>query len=280
MDGTDSNGVRRRLQLALGWFGNYDSFDLAALSVLGHGPFVSPRRLLRRASSELTCDQLQLYLITAFYNISPTITLASLAIQVLAAVVPFQLLRPLSGAHSGASSVPNKDIISDIPIQVYTTLLSVAIYLVTAVAALRTVLPRVMVLYFDGIPSVQPAYDASYVPLIPVALLLGFAARSFVFTPFAAAADTAPEDAKLADFRPGSATLNETFVHNVWGYTAKTKVLILRSAALVIVTGISTYLQCAMTVNGVASNGAAAYASVWVVAGLVASMALGLVGRV
>jgi hypothetical protein len=30
-----------RLELGVGWFGNYDSYDLAALNLLSHGPTVS-----------------------------------------------------------------------------------------------------------------------------------------------------------------------------------------------------------------------------------------------
>lgn len=32
-------------ELAVGWFGNYDSYDLASLVVLAHGPTVSQRML-------------------------------------------------------------------------------------------------------------------------------------------------------------------------------------------------------------------------------------------
>lgn len=31
---------RCRFQLGLGWFGDYDSYDLASLSLLSHGPTV------------------------------------------------------------------------------------------------------------------------------------------------------------------------------------------------------------------------------------------------
>jgi hypothetical protein len=39
-----------RLELALGWFGNYDGYDLAALSLLSHGPPVDMFRLLNEHS--------------------------------------------------------------------------------------------------------------------------------------------------------------------------------------------------------------------------------------
>lgn len=176
--------------------------------------------------------------------------------------------------------MPNRELVADVPIQVYTTLLAAAVYGVTVVSALRLLLPRFLVLYFDGIPTVRPAYEASYASpqVIVAALLLGLATRSFVFTPFTAAADTAPEDETLAEFDPAAATLGETFWYNAWGYKARTKVAILRTAAVVAGAGVSTFLQCALTVSGVASTGAAAYAAVWAVAGLLTGLALGVVG--
>ncbi len=40
-----------RFELALGWFGNYDSYDLAALSLLSHGPPVRDHVCARRTSA-------------------------------------------------------------------------------------------------------------------------------------------------------------------------------------------------------------------------------------
>jgi hypothetical protein len=202
-----------------------------------------------------------------------------LAIDVLSAVVPLQLLRPLSGVHSGAY-VPNKEIITDIPIQVYTTLLPAAIYGVVLVSAFGAFLPKYLVLYFGGIPTLRPAYEAGYVSLVPVTVLLGYAARNFIFTPFAAAADPTADDTKLEEFDPATATLQQTFYHNVWGYSTKSKVVILRTGALVLTTGIDTYLHCALTITGVESYGAIVYASVWATAALLTGMALGIVGSV
>jgi hypothetical protein len=203
----------------------------------------------------------------------------ALTIDALSTFIPFQLLRPLSGAHSGAASVPNREIITDIPIQIYTTLLASAIYGVVTISAIRAFLPKYLVLYFDGLPSVSPAYEASYVPMIPVALLLGLAAHTFIFLPFAATGE-AKDDTRLAEFDPASASLRQTVDHNLWGYTAKTKVVIRRTTVLMAATAINTYLQCALTVSGVESYGAVAYAGVWVLADLLVGLALGVVGGV
>jgi hypothetical protein len=198
-------------------------------------------------------------------------------IDVLATSIPFQLLRKLSGAHAADAKVPNREIVMDVPIQLYTSLLSAIVYGIALFGAYQTVLPRTFALYFNGLYSLTPAYSATFASLLPITLLFGVAARVFIFTPFAAAGKT-DEDAKWAAFDPVSATLEETFWYNVWGYTSKTKVIISRTAVVMGLTGVNTYLQCAMTVSGVESYGAAIYAGVWVVAAMLTGLSFGLVG--
>lgn len=271
----------RSIELGVGWVGNYDSLDMASLDLQAHGPFVSQHPSVYATTEAKTDDvtwMLQLYLLSSFYGISATTALLALAVDLLSTAIPFHLLRPLSGPHSGNAKV-NQDIIADIYIQASTTLLAASIYGVAIVSAFRTFLPKQLVLYFSSIQSVRPAYEASYVTLFPIALVFGLTAHTFIFTPFAAT-DKAEEDDQLAKFDPVSATLNETVYYNVWGFATKTKVAILRTAVLATVSGVSTYLQCAMAINGVESPGAAAYAGIWAVPGLLSGLALGLVGGV
>ncbi|SPO00519.1 uncharacterized protein DNG_03267 [Cephalotrichum gorgonifer] len=248
----------RILELAIGWFGNLDSIDLAALSILCRGP--------------------SLYLLATFYDVRPASVLSALAVHVLSTFIPFQLLRPVSRAHADDKSVPNREIIADPAVQVYTVALSTVVYSVSLLLAYKTFLPRVLVLYFEGIHSVAPAYDATYSSVTPVAVLLGLAAKTFIFTPLASTGRSA-EDKKLQRFDPVRASLGETFVYNVWGYTTKAKVGILRTAVAVVLTFVNTYLQCAKVVAGVEPAGAAGYAAVWTVAALFSGVGLGLVGR-
>ena len=112
---------------------------------------------------------------------------------------------------------------------------------------------------------------------IPVTLAFGIAASVFIFAPFAATGP-APEDKSLQKFDPSNATLAETVRANFWGYTAKTKVVIKRTAVAVFVTAVNTYLACTMTIYGIQSAGAAAYAGVWAFAALCTGLGLGLVG--
>ena len=110
---------------------------------------------------------------------------------------------------------------------------------------------------------------------MPLTLLLGLAAKSFVFTPAAAA-----PGAKVSSFNPESATLGETFWYNVWGYSERTKTVITRTLALMLVSGVNTFVQSFVTVEGVEMMGAVAYSGVWVVAAGVTGAALGLVSAV
>ena len=219
---------------------------------------------------------------TAFYNIRPGTAASCLAIDVVSSFLPFLLLRPLSGAHAAAPTVANREIIVDRSIQAYTTLLAGAIYSVVLFFSYQTYLPKALVLYFEGIPSIEPAHSSMSVvnsaPAASLALLIGLAARTFIFTPYEATGPVA-EDDEIAQFDPVSATLAQTLYYNLWGYTAQTKVLITRTAVAMLLTGVNTYLSCLMSINGIESTGAAVYASVWVLAAFLTGVGLGVVGR-
>ncbi|KAF4627428.1 hypothetical protein G7Y89_g10727 [Cudoniella acicularis] len=197
----------RTFELGLGWFGDYDGYDLAALSLLSHGP--------------------PAYLLGTFYEVRTVAVISSLIIDALTTYIPFRLLRPLSLAHAASTSshsvaVPNRDIVTDTSVQILTTLLAASIYSVTLYSACASYLPVYLVTYFSNIPSVTAAHTATPFTLFPITLLLGLAAKSFIFTP-AAASVPSSDDAKNVAFNPESATLADTLWYNVWGYSTKTK---------------------------------------------------------
>ncbi|KAI1089647.1 hypothetical protein F5B19DRAFT_466228 [Rostrohypoxylon terebratum] len=245
-------------ELALGWFGNYDGYDITALNLLSHGPL--------------------LYLLYAFYSSPPSALILTLAVETLATYIPFRLLRPLSTAHADPHHAPNADIIADRPIALLTTLLAGAIYSVTLFFAYATYLPTYLVVYFTSLPSITSAHEATYVGLLPVTIVLGFAAQVFVFTP--AEGTVAPESDDKEKFDPVSASLAETMRWNFWGWSVQTKVVIQRTALLMLVTGTNTFLQTRYTIEGVETPGAAAWSSVWVLAAAVTGVGLGAVGGV
>lgn len=217
-----------------------------------------------------------MFLLTTFYGLSPSSAVSALVIDVLSIAAPFYLVLPLSRADGSAWRGCNRDVL-DIPMQILTSILSTAIYTVTLVLSLRFLLPRILVLYFSGLPTLEPAYSASYTHVFPVTLLFGLAASTFIFAPFATTGKST-EDAKVEQFDPVNASLGQTVWWNFWGYTAKTKVVIRRTAAAAVLTGVGTFLACTQKIHGVESSGAAAYAGVWVTSAILAGVGLGLVG--
>ena len=136
-----------------------------------------------------------------------------------------------------------------------------------------------LVTYFDNIPSIEAAHSATPISLLPLTLILGLAARSFIFTPAAASSPSVAE-AKAVAFNPATATFLQTFEHSFWNYSPRTKIVIKRTATLMLVSGVNTFLHAFITLQGVKAEGAAAYASVWVVAAFISGVSLGVVGAV
>ncbi|GAP86482.1 hypothetical protein SAMD00023353_1900940 [Rosellinia necatrix] len=249
----------RLFELALGWFGDYDGYDITALNMLSQGP--------------------SLYLLFAHYETPPFSLVLVVAIETLAAYVPFRLLRPLSRAHADPAAVPNADILTDTPIALLTTLLAGAIYSVSLLFAYATYLPTYLVMYFAGLPSLVRAHESSYVGLLPMTIALGFAARIFIFTPAEATGRTTA-DAENEAFDPVKASLRETVRWNFFGWSSRTKVALRRTALVMLVTGANTFLRTRLTVVGVETSGAVAWSSVWVFATAVTGVALSAVGGV
>ncbi|KAI0143536.1 hypothetical protein GGR57DRAFT_508015 [Xylariaceae sp. FL1272] len=249
----------RLFELALGWFGDYDGYDITALNLLTHVP--------------------PLYLLFAHYDTPALPILLTLAVETISTYIPWHFMRSLSRAHAKPATAPNADILTDTPITLLTTLLAGAIYSVALLFAYATYLPTYLVLYFNDLISVVRAHDTNYIGLLPVTLILGFAARVFIFTPAASAART-EADEKNERFDPARASLKDTVWWNVWGWSTQAKVAIRRTALLCAATALNTFLQTRLTVNGVETRGAAAWSSVWVLASAVTGLALGAVGSV
>jgi hypothetical protein len=172
--------------------------------------------------------------------------------------------------------VPNKEILTSTSIQIYTTILAGAIYAVTLYTAYVSFLPVLLATYFSNIPTIAPAHASTPISLFPLSIFLGLAAKSFIFTP-SVAVEPLLADAKTALFNPATASLWEHVVYNVWGYSKRTKVVIKRTAALMLVTGVNTFVQAFFTIEGVEAKGAAGFSLVWLAASGIAGAALGAV---
>lgn len=172
--------------------------------------------------------------------------------------------------------VPNNEILTSTSIQIYTTILAGVIYAVTLYTSYATFLPVLLATYFANIPTIEAAHTSSTISLFPLAILLGIASKSFIFTPSVAAVPSLA-DAKKAAFNPETAGLGEHLVYNIWGYSRRTKVVVKRTAALMLVSGVNTFVQALFTIEGVEAKGAVGFSLVWTVASGITGAALGVV---
>lgn len=170
--------------------------------------------------------------------------------------------------------MPNREIVTDFPIQTLTTILAAGIYSVALSMAYASYLPIALVTYFNNIPSIAAAHNSTPITLLPFTLILGLAVRSFIFIP-AIASSPSLGDAKAVEYNQ-MASLGYHF----WNYSPRTKVVIKRTATLMFISGINTFLQVVVTIEGVEARGAVAYASVWAGAALLSGLSLGIVGNV
>ena len=101
----------------------------------------------------------------------------------------------------------------------------------------------------------------------------------FLFTP-ATAAKADKYDKQTAAFNPETATLGETVMYNLWGYSHRARKLIRRTAVLVAVGGAHTIIQTYGTLEGAELVGAAGWSSVWGLAATLTGAAFLWVGDV
>ncbi|KAJ4144720.1 hypothetical protein LMH87_003592 [Akanthomyces muscarius] len=247
----------RAAEVALAWVANLDFIDVGLVSFVAHAP--------------------SFWLLAMFYGIRPATAVAGTLIDVAAPAAAFALARPLGSLRFAGPRLYNKDLVSG-PFQVLIAALSTNVYAAVVSLSLRFLLPRVFVLYFHGIPTVAPAYSASFLALLPTALFFGVAASKFIFAPYVTTGKS-KEDEKIRQFDPVQASLRETVWWNFWGYTLRSRIVITRTAIVTVMTAVSTYLALAIAIDGVSCLGAATYALVWASATAGTGLALGLVGQ-
>ncbi|ATY64288.1 hypothetical protein A9K55_004122 [Cordyceps militaris] len=252
----------RAAEVALAWAANLDCVDVGLVSFVAHAP--------------------SFWLVARFYGVRPATALAGALVDAAAPAAAFALARPLArlrfaGAGGTSAKLYNRDLVS-VPFQLLAGALAAAVYAAVVSLALRFVLPRVLVLHFRGIPTVAPAYAASFFALLPTAAVFGAAASKFLFAPYVTTGRS-KEDDRIRQFDPVRASLAETVWWNVWGYTLRGRIVITRTALVTGMTAVSTFLACAVAMDGVTGWGAAAYALVWASATAATGLALGLVGQ-
>lgn len=222
------------------------------------------------------------YLLTSFYGIRPTTLLASLSIDILATYIPFRLLRPILATHATDAprgAISNRSIISDLPVQIFTSALGASVYAAVLYSSYLTWLPSHLAVHFDGLRDISAAYAGQFPKLCLTFVPVGIATKVFLFTPSTGAkADLG--DIKNTAFNPATATLGETVYQNFWGYSKRTRTLIKRTLTLAAVSYLNTWLQVSVTVEGTESQGAAGWACVWATAAIITGFAYLWVGNI
>ncbi|KAM3515547.1 hypothetical protein MY11210_000725 [Beauveria gryllotalpidicola] len=247
----------RAVEVALAWAASLDLIDVGLVSFVAHAP--------------------SFWLVAMFYGIRPVTAVAGTVVDVAAPAAAFALARPLGSLRFAGPKLYNKELVS-VPFQLLIAVLATSVYASVVSLALRFLLPRILVLYFRGIPTVEPAYAASFLSLLPTAAFFGVAASQFLFAPYVTTGKS-KEDDKIRQFDPVQASLGETVWWNFWGYTLRSRIVITRTAIVAGMTAVSTYLACAVAIDGVSRFGAVTYALVWAFATGGAGVALGLVGQ-
>ncbi|KAM3438463.1 hypothetical protein MY4824_003243 [Beauveria thailandica] len=247
----------RAAEVALAWAANLDYIDVGLVSFVAHAP--------------------SFWLVAMFYSIRPVTAVAGALVDVAAPAAAFALARPLGSLRFAGPKLYNKDLVS-VPFQLLIAVLATSVYASVVSLALRFFLPRIFVLNFRGIPTVEPAYAASFLALLPTAAFFGVAASQFLFAPYVTTGKS-KEDDRIRQFDPVQASLGETVWWNFWGYTLRSRIVITRTAIVAGMTAVSTYLACAVAIDGISRFGAVMYALVWAFATGSAGLALGLVGQ-
>lgn len=241
------------------------AFDLASLVLLSHLPY-------------------QFFLIS-FYRIRPTTAVASLAIDIIATGFPFYMLRGTLAYHHVTTprhaGVANRSIIDDAGVQITTSVLASVVYAVVLFFSYGTWLPAYLVTHFAGIRDISALYESTLPYLIAFCIPMGFAAKTFLFTPTMAVTDSAgSEDDQIVKFDPETSGLYDTVLHNVWDYSPRNKVLIQRTAALLTVASVHTWLHTYGAVEGAEGFGALGWTGIWAGAGVLTAIAFSVIGNV
>ncbi|RMZ84278.1 hypothetical protein DV738_g759, partial [Chaetothyriales sp. CBS 135597] len=160
--------------LAVFWFGGFDAYDVASLTLLSATP-VS-------------------ILLALFYNIHPATLASETAISIAAHTAPYLFLRPVSAAHrqhpsSSAAATPqtrNHAILTDPWTTITTSLLASAILATSLELSLLSFLPTFLITRFSSLRTLEFAHESPVYVVLPTLLIAlipaGYAAVEFLFT--------------------------------------------------------------------------------------------------
>ncbi|EEP82656.1 predicted protein [Uncinocarpus reesii 1704] len=214
-------------------------------------------------------------LLYSFYGLRPTTILTVAAINTISTTLPFFYFRRTNRIHSLTTSF-ERPVLTDRPTAIYTSLVSAAIYTVALYLSFATWLPTFLVTHFEGLPSIQAAYEGAkgLIPMFVSLLPAGYAARDFLFVSSIGqphAEDEGPEYVK----RQGELFVTSLHRKHWAPLPAKRKTLTARTISLAAMTFANTVVQLVGTINGVGIEGAVGWALIWTAANLANGMVYG-----
>ncbi|OBT62353.1 hypothetical protein VE03_08432 [Pseudogymnoascus sp. 23342-1-I1] len=244
----------RSVELGIAWCNGYTASEVAALSLFSQGPV--------------------LFLLHYFYNVPATSTIISLVITILSTTLPTALIPPPTPRRRTTTTTAADAPETETGVKVLTTLLAACIHSLVLAGAYATFLPTTLVTSFSALPSIAAAHTSSFISLLPLTLLSGLAARSFILPPPVTALSTTPPA-----FDAVNAGLGEHVRYNLFGYSERMREVLRRTAVLVLWGGLNTVVLT-RGVGGVEWWGAVVWAGVW--GGMVggSGVVLGVVGDV
>ncbi|KAI9889117.1 MAG: hypothetical protein M1814_005778 [Vezdaea aestivalis] len=261
--------VSRVIELAVVWSANFDGLDASSLVFIARAPF--------------------LWLLYSHYNVAPASLVAILLLEIYTTYIPLSLLRTPSAIHTPpptTQTLYTRALIDDLAVRSYVSLLGAGLYTAILQVGYRLFLGPLLITRFDGLRDLTAAYTTYPFINLLLALPLGWASREILFSASQAAgvmpevSTPAGRVAKIRKFQPATATLEETFYHNIWNWSSRNKVLITRAAiATALVVGMTT-IQLVCAIDGVDLIGALGWASVWGAGVATNALLFGWVGNV
>ena len=224
-------------------------------------------------------------LLSFFYGVRPTSTLASYLITILSTVIPFAFLRrPASVhdiSHAPSGAVANRTILQDTPTTIYTILMATSISSVILYGSYETWLPAQLVVHFESLPDISAAHAGpAGLPVLFLTLIpSGYAIRDFLFV-----SSTGHTDAEAEAEHPPSCEseyLAVDFYRKTWcQLSTKTRILVSRTFVLSVSVLLNTTVQIAGTIKDVSIQGAAIWGSVWAFSAIVIGATFGWIEAV
>ncbi|KAJ5590649.1 hypothetical protein N7450_004621, partial [Penicillium hetheringtonii] len=224
-------------------------------------------------------------LLSFFYGVRPTSTLASYLITILSTVIPFAFLRrPASVhdiSHAPSGAVANRTILQDTPTTIYTILAATSIFSVILYGSYATWLPAQLVVHFESLPDISAAHAGpAGLPVLFLTLIpSGYAIRDFLFV-----SSTGHTDNEVKTEHPPSHEdeyLAVAIYRKTWSQlSTKTRILVSRTLVLSVSVLLNTTVQIAGTIKDVSVQGAAIWGSVWAISAIVIGATFGWIEAV